>query len=598
MSADSSPQAAAVPGLTRSDPHGPGITRERISGGFRYRDPSGAEVSSPETLHRIGALGIPPAWKDVWISPDPLGHIQATGVDRRGRTQYRYHQVWREQRDVQKFAHMLRFAAALPALRSATVADLGGRRLDRDRVTAAAVRLIDLGLFRIGGEKYAELDHHYGATTLQKRDVTVTRDGVAFDYIAKEGKRRTITVTDDAIRAVVRALISSDSPSPALFSFRDGDAWRPLRSHEVSGYIATRAGGHFTAKEYRTWNATVLMALLLASADQAPTARSRKSVVTAAVREVADRLGDTPAVARGSYIDPRVIDRYTSDGQLAGIPQLPALLPATAEAEIAVAALLAGDALPVDRGHELRTALGPGHVRPQLGEVLTDDERGLAGLDPPALVQAADVERVEAELVVEPGHELLGCRVVAGQCERPALRVTLGMAVAGHVSGVDHAEGAHDLAGRKMGLQQSGRRGGAAVDLGNMAQALGKVVDRGDDHLSRQWLDGYLVDGGERDRDDREVARGGCLSGRGRRGPRPEFGNQVGQRIRSLGVAEHDAIAMGDRCLGQVAADVSAADDRDGGHVAPLPVPTEHPTQHITFHGRFIHRSSSLRSLS
>jgi len=354
LSADSSPQAAAVTGLTRSDHHQPGITRERISGGFRYHDPSGAEVTSPETLHRIGALGIPPAWKDVWISPDPLGHIQATGVDSRGRTQYRYHEVWREQRETQKFAHMLRFADALPTLRSATAADLGGRHLDRERVTAAAVRLLDLGLFRIGGEKYAELDHHYGATTLQKHDVTVTRDGVAFDYIAKEGKRRTITVRDDAVRSVVRALVSSDSTSDFLFSFQDGDAWRPLRSHHVSSYIATRAGGHFTAKEFRTWNATVLMALLLANADPAPTARSRKGAVTAAVRRVADWLGDTPAVARGSYIDPRVINRYSSDGQLAGIPRLPALLPAAAEAEAAIAVLLAGDAA------EPGAANGPG----------------------------------------------------------------------------------------------------------------------------------------------------------------------------------------------------------------------------------------------
>ena len=154
-----------------------------------------------------------------------------------------------------------------------------------------------------------------------------------------------ITVTDDAIRSVVRALVNSDSTSGFLFSYQDGDAWRPLRSHEVSSYIATRAGGHFTAKEFRTWNATVLMALLLANADPVPTARSRKSVVTAAVRGVADWLGDTPAVARGSYIDPRVIDRYTSDGQLAAIPRLPALLPAAAEAEIAVAALLSSDAV-------------------------------------------------------------------------------------------------------------------------------------------------------------------------------------------------------------------------------------------------------------
>ncbi len=344
MTAEVAPPAAAVPGLIRSDPHGPGILRERSSGGFRYYDPSGVEVTEPETLRRIGALGIPPAWKDVWISPDPQGHIQATGTDNRGRTQYRYHQVWREQRDAQKFAHMLRFAGALPTLRSATVRDLGGRHLSRDRVTAAAVRLLDLGLFRIGGERYAELDHHYGATTLRKHDVTVTRGGVAFDYIAKEGKRRTVTVTDDAVRSVVRALVASDITSDSLFCFQDRGTWRPLRSHEVSSYIATRAGGHFTAKEFRTWNATVLAALLLANADPAPTERSRKSAVTAAVREVADWLGDTPVVARTSYIDPRLISRYTVDGQLATIPRLSAALPAAAEAEIAVAALLAGEA--------------------------------------------------------------------------------------------------------------------------------------------------------------------------------------------------------------------------------------------------------------
>ena len=334
--------AAAVPGLTRSDPHGPGITRERADVGFIYRDAHGVQVTSGQELLRIAALVIPPAWQDVWISPDPLGHIQATGVDSRGRTQYLYHQMWREQRDAQKFAHMLQFAGALPALRSAAVRDLGGRHLDRDRVSAAAVRLIDLGLFRIGGERYAELDHHYGATTLQKRDVKVVRGGVAFDYIAKEGKRRTITVTDEGVRATVRALIRSDSDLGPLFCFQDGGAWRPLHSHQVSSYIATRAGGHYTAKEFRTWNATVLMALLLANADPEPTARGRKSAITAATRGVADWLGDTPTVARSSYIDPRIISRYESGG-LTTIPRLPAVLPADAEAEAAVAALLAAE---------------------------------------------------------------------------------------------------------------------------------------------------------------------------------------------------------------------------------------------------------------
>jgi DNA topoisomerase I len=343
MGDGTSPPAAAVAGLIRSDPHGPGIIREREGNGFRYRDPSGAQVTSGQTLERIRGLVIPPGWREVWISPDPLGHIQATGIDSRGRTQYRYHPVWREQRDAQKFAHMLQFAAVLPALRSAADADLRGRHLDRNRVTAAAVRLIDRGLFRIGGEKYAELDHHYGATTLQRQDVTVAHGSVTFDYIAKEGKRRAITITDEPVLAVVRALLRNDSGPGLLFSFQDGGTWRPLRSHEVSSYIATRAGGHFTAKEFRTWNATVLMALLLANADQAPTERGRKRAVSAGVRSVADWLGDTPAVARASYIDPRVIDRYQSDGQLPTIPRLPAVLPAALAAETAVAALLAAE---------------------------------------------------------------------------------------------------------------------------------------------------------------------------------------------------------------------------------------------------------------
>ncbi len=173
----------------------------------------------------------------------------------------------------------------------------------------------------------------------------MTRDGVTFDYIAKEGKRRTITITDEAIRAVVRALIRSDNGLGPAVLLRARGTWRPLRSHQVSNYIANRAGGHFTAKEFRTWNATVLMALLLANADPAPTARSRKSTIIAGVRGVADWLGDTPAVARSSYIDPRVISRYESDGELPAIPRLPAVLPAAAKAEIAVAALLAADGI-------------------------------------------------------------------------------------------------------------------------------------------------------------------------------------------------------------------------------------------------------------
>jgi DNA topoisomerase I len=337
--------ASAVPGLARSDPRGPGISRLRIDDGFGFLSPAGALITDAPTLARIRVLAIPPAWTGVWISPDPLGHIQATGIDSRGRTQYRYHQVWREQRDTQKFEHMLQFASALPALRGATLHDLGRQRMDRDRVAAAAVRLIDLGLFRLGSERYAELDHHYGATTLEKRHVTMHRDGAVFDYVGKEGKRRAITVTDRAVLSTVRSLARSETGMDALFCWQDGAAWHPLHSHDVSAYIAQNAGGHYTAKEFRTWNATVLMALLLANAGPPSGARRERSFITACVREVAEWLGDTPTVARASYIDPRLISRYQSDGSLATIPALPAELPASAEAELAVAALLASGRL-------------------------------------------------------------------------------------------------------------------------------------------------------------------------------------------------------------------------------------------------------------
>jgi len=338
--------AAAVPGLTRSDPHGPGLTRERVQGGFRYRDPSGAEITQGDVLERVRALRIPPAWENVWISPDPLGHIQATGVDSRGRAQYLYHPTWREQRDAQKFSHMLGFASALPALRAAAQDDLRRRSLNRDRVVAGVVRLIDLGLFRIGGERYAELDHHYGATTLEKRHVRLMRDGVMFDYVAKSGKHRTLVVSDRLVLPTVRTLARADNGLENLFCYQQLEAWHVLHSHQVNEYIAQRAGGHFTAKEFRTWNATTLMALVLANAGPSETERSRQRVITASVKEVARWLGDTPSVTRGSYIDPRLIARYESEGHLATIPVLPAVLPAPPDAETAVASLLAesGDA--------------------------------------------------------------------------------------------------------------------------------------------------------------------------------------------------------------------------------------------------------------
>jgi DNA topoisomerase I len=354
MSLETFTPEAAVTGLARSDPHGPGVTRIRDQGGFRYLDPVGARVTQPDVLDRIRELKIPPAWRHVWISSEPLGHIQATGVDSKGRTQYLYHQLWREQRDAQKFSHMLRFADALPSLRAAAQQDLRCRGLNRERVAAGVVRLIDLGLFRIGGERYAELDHHFGATTLQKRHVRLTRDGMMFDYVAKAGKQRTIVVRDPVVLPTVRALARTDNDLEPLFCYEHGGGWQVLHSHQVNNYIAMRSGGHFTAKEFRTWNATVLMALVLANAGPSQDQRSRQRVIGASVREVARWLGDTPAVTRGFYIDPRVISRYEAEGELSAIPVLPAVLPAPAEAEAAVATLLAGT------GEALISPVGPG----------------------------------------------------------------------------------------------------------------------------------------------------------------------------------------------------------------------------------------------
>ena len=338
---------AAVPGLHRSDPRTPGIRRVRSAGGATcYLDSDGAEIADADTLARIRALAIPPAWRDVRIEPDPHGHIQATGVDSRGRTQYRYHELWREQRDAQKFDHMLRFASALPLLREAALEDLRHQHLDRGRVVASAVRLIDLGMFRIGGERYAELDHHYGITTLEKRHVSIGRGSAVFDYVAKEGKRRTITVTDPDVLATVRALSRSDNGLEALFCWQDDTTWHPMHSHDVGAYIGGHADGHYTAKEFRTWNATVLMALLLANSGAQASARAAGNAVRAAIGSVAAWLGDTPAVARSSYIDPRIISHYLAAGELAGVPAGLASLPADTRAEQAIAALLRGEGAP------------------------------------------------------------------------------------------------------------------------------------------------------------------------------------------------------------------------------------------------------------
>jgi DNA topoisomerase I len=301
--------------LRRSDCTGPGIRRRGRGRGFEYLDENGERIEDPETVARLAELSIPPAWKDVWICSDPLGHLQATGRDAAGRKQYLYHERWRHRRDQQKFDEMLDFARALPRLRRKVAEDLGGRRpeLGRERVLACAVRLLDRGFFRIGGEDYAEQNGTYGLATMHRRHVSVLGDELHFDYAAKGGQQREQIVRDPEAAEVVERLRRRRSKDPDLLAFKQGRRWVDLRSEDVNEYVKDAAQGDFSAKDFRTWNATLVAAVALAGPrPQTKTARRRK--LNEAVEGVALLLGNTPAVARQSYIDPRVIDRY-QDGE-------------------------------------------------------------------------------------------------------------------------------------------------------------------------------------------------------------------------------------------------------------------------------------------
>jgi DNA topoisomerase IB len=303
-----------MPRLRRVDCAEPGIRRVRRGRGFGYVDAAGNRIDDAETLQRIHALVIPPAWQDVWICPLPNGHIQATGTDVAGRRQYRYHDAWREARDREKHERMLEFAAVLPGARAQMLADLRRPEIDRTRVLAAAARLLDLGFFRIGSEQYAEKNESYGLATLRRDHVTCAAGVLTFDYRAKSGKQRVQSLGDDELCDLVRTLKRRRSGGPELLAFRDGGRWVDVKSHDINGYLRAVTGGEFTAKDFRTWHATVLCAVALAVSAHAPTSESaRKRVVARAVKEVSHYLGNTPAVCRASYIDPRVIDRY-NDG--------------------------------------------------------------------------------------------------------------------------------------------------------------------------------------------------------------------------------------------------------------------------------------------
>jgi DNA topoisomerase-1 len=304
-----------VPRTRRVDCSGPGIARRRRGRGFTYLDEGGAPVRDEATIDRIRALAIPPAWSDVWICSDARGHIQATGIDAARRKQYRYHDDWRRRRDQAKFDAMVAFARALPALRRRVADDLAGDDLGEARVLACAARLLDVGLFRVGSEDYAAQNETYGLTTLLRRHVRVERDGLLFDYPAKHGQRRRQRVEDADVRPVVSALKRRRGGGPELLAWRrpagSRARWVDVKADDVNAYLKEAAGGDFTAKDFRTWNATALCAVALAvRAHEAGSRASRRRIAKAAIDEVATFLGNTPAVARGSYVDPRVIDRF------------------------------------------------------------------------------------------------------------------------------------------------------------------------------------------------------------------------------------------------------------------------------------------------
>ena len=311
-----------MPRLRRSNPAKPGLTRRRAGRGWVVLDASGRKVGDPDVLARVRSLAIPPAWRDVWICPDPRGHIQAVGTDAAGRRQYRYHDVWRQHRDRAKYARVLRVGARLPAMRRRWNRDLRRPELDRERVLAAAARLLDLGLFRVGGEEYAEANDSYGLATLRREHVTVARGRMVFDYTAKAGLQRREEVRDPKVAAVVAALVDRpDDPNPELFAYRNGSGWSDVRSTMVNEYLREVSGEQMSAKDLRTWHATVLMSAVLAR--NAPPPRSqaaRRRIIRAGYVEVSEALGNTPAVCKSSYVNPLVVDLYC-DGRVITLPR-------------------------------------------------------------------------------------------------------------------------------------------------------------------------------------------------------------------------------------------------------------------------------------
>jgi DNA topoisomerase-1 len=301
--------SAGVVGLRHVSDQTPGITRERSGKEFRYRDAVGKVVHDPETLRRIKSLVIPPAWTDVWICPNPNGHLQATGRDERRRKQFRYHPRWREIRDETKYARMIAFARALPGIRRRVRKDMALDGMPRNKVLATIVRLLEVSLIRVGNDEYARENDSFGLTTLRNKHVDVHGANLRFHFRGKAGKWHNVDIHDRGIAKIVERC--QDLPGQELFQYVEDDGTRrDVRSEDVNEYLREISGSDFTAKDFRTWAGTVLAAMALRAFEKFETKAQAKKNIVAAIESVAKKLGNTPAVCKKCYIHPHVLDSY------------------------------------------------------------------------------------------------------------------------------------------------------------------------------------------------------------------------------------------------------------------------------------------------
>jgi DNA topoisomerase-1 len=311
------PTAPAPLGLVWCSDNEPGIRRRRAGKGFNYRGPDGALVADAETLTRIRMLAIPPAWTDVWISPDPAGYIQATGRDAKGRKQYRYHNDWSTHRSGDKFERMPAFAQRLPRLRRQVEADLARRGPCREKVLATAVRLLEITLIRVGNKEYARQNRSYGLTTLHKRHLAVDGAALSFAFRGKSGVDHRVSIRDRRLAAVVRSL--RELPGQQLFKYRDEKgALIPIGSDDVNAYIRAAMGEQFSAKDFRTWAGTVSAARALRAMEPPASPTEARRKITVCVKAVSGVLGNTPTVCRSSYVHPKVFELYET-GRIAEV---------------------------------------------------------------------------------------------------------------------------------------------------------------------------------------------------------------------------------------------------------------------------------------